>query len=194
MSHIKVTVKRNNIQSDQLKTVFKNSNRILAQKQPKSLLRLLSKAIFNTDTNNFIQPKGLFKCTDKRCKIYSLYVNEDNSFVMSNNMRWELRSHVTYRDINVIYYLKCSMCDHKEMYAGKTVGDNVVAFECRINEDISDVHVYHCAMKNKCLKEPYFQLNIMMKLKDSRQLEFYENHFHKKGYDTINCPEYLKNT
>ena len=33
-----------------------------------------------------------------------------------------------------------------------------------------------------------------MKLKDSRQLEFYENHFHKKGYDTINCSEYLKNT
>ena len=32
----------------------------------------------------------------------------------------------------------------------------------------------------------------MMKLKDSQQLEFYENHFHKKGYDTSNCPEYLK--
>ena len=47
-------------------------------------------------------------------------------------------------------------------------------------------------MKHKSLKEPYFQLNIMMKLKDSRQLVFYENHFHKKGYDTINCPEYCK--
>ena len=34
----------------------------------------------------------------------------------------------------------------------------------------------------------------MMKLKDSQKLEFYENHFHKKGYDTTNCPEYLKNT
>ena len=32
----------------------------------------------------------------------------------------------------------------------------------------------------------------MLKLKDSRQLELYENYFHKKGYDTINCPEYLK--
>ena len=49
-------------------------------------------------------------------------------------------------------------------------------------------------MKNKCLKELHFQLNIMMKLKDSRQLEYYENHLHKKGYDTINCPEYLKKT
>ena len=47
-------------------------------------------------------------------------------------------------------------------------------------------------MKNKCLKEPYFQLNTMMKLKDSRQVEFYENYFQKKGYDTIDCQEYLK--
>ena len=92
---------------------------------------------------------------------------------------------------------------HKETYIEKTIGDNVVGFKIRINQHISDcrtrtstckfpIHVYHCAMKNKCLKEPYFQLNIMMKLKDSRQLEFYENHFHKKGFDTINCPEYLK--
>ena len=32
----------------------------------------------------------------------------------------------------------------------------------------------------------------MIKLKDSPQLDFYKNHFHKKGFDTINCPEYLK--
>ena len=44
----------------------------------------------------------------------------------------------------------------------------------------------------KSILKPDLQLNIMMKLKDSQQLEFYENHFHKKGYDTINCPEYLK--
>ena len=85
----------------------------------------------------------------------------------------------------------------------ETVGDNVVGFKSRINQHISDcrtgtstckfsIHVYDCFMKNKCFKKPYFQLNIMMKLKDSRQLEFYENHFHRKGYDTINCPEYLK--
>ena len=95
------------------------------------------------------------------------------------------------------------MCDHKETYIGKTVGDNVVGFKSRIDQHISDcrtgtstckfpIHVYHCAVKNKCLKEPHFQLNTMMKLKGSRQLEFYENYFHKKGYDTINCPVYLK--
>ena len=111
-------------------------------------------------------------------------------------MRWELRSHVTYRDINVKYHLKYNMYDYKETYNGKTVGDNVVGFKSRINQHISDcrkgisnckfpIHIYHCAMKNKCLKEPYFQLNIMMKLKDSRQLNFYENNIHKKCYYTI---------
>ena len=35
-------------------------------------------------------------------------------------------------------------------------------------------------MKNKCLKDSYFQLNIMMKLKDSQQIEFYEITFIEK--------------
>ena len=123
--------------------------------------------------------------------IFSLYVNEDKSFVTPNNMKWELRSHVTCRDINIIYCLKCNICDHKETYIVKIVGDNVVGFKGRINQHISDcrtgispgkilIYVYHCAMKNKCLKKAYLQLNIMMKLKDNRQLEFYENHFHAK--------------
>ena len=75
------------------------------------------------------------------------------------------------------------------MYIGKTVGNNVVGFKSRINQHISDcgtgistckfpIHIYHCVMKNKCLKEPYFQLNIMMNLKNSLKLEFYENYFH----------------
>ena len=95
------------------------------------------------------------------------------------------------------------MCDHKEMYIGKTVGDNVVSFKSRINQHISDcgtgtsnykflIHVHYRAMKNKYLKELYFQLNKIMKLKDSRQLEFYESHFHENGYDSSNCSEYLK--
>ena len=81
---------------------------------------------------------GLFKCIDKRCKIYLFYVNENNTFLVSNNMRWKLRSHVTCWDINVIYYLKCVMCDHKETYIGKTVGGNIVGFKSRINKHISN--------------------------------------------------------
>ena len=129
----KIRRKFNDIQSDHLKNVFRNSNIILAQKRPKNFLRLLSKARLNTESNNFIQIKGLFKFTDTHCKICLLDVNEGNSFVMSNNLRWELRSDVTCRDINVIYNLKCNMCDHKERYNGKTVCDNAVGFKSRIN-------------------------------------------------------------
>ena len=84
---------------------------------------------------------------------------------MSNNMRLELRSYVTCTDINVTYYLKYNMCDHTETHIGKTVGDDVVGVKRRINQHISDcrtgtstckfpIHVYHRAMKNKCLKKP----------------------------------------
>ena len=110
----KIRKKFNSIQSNHLKNVFKNTSIILSQKQPKKILRVLSNARFNTDTN--IQPKGLFKRTDKRCKICLLYINEGNNFVMSNNMRWEFRSHLICRGINVIYYLKCNMCNHKETF------------------------------------------------------------------------------
>ena len=86
-------------------------------------------------------------------------------------MRWELCSYVICRDINVIHYLKCNMCHHKETYIGKSVGDNIVGFKSRINQHNSDcrtgistwtfpAHVYHCVMNNEYLKKPYFQLNI----------------------------------
>ena len=41
----------------------------------------------------------------------------------------ELRSHVTCRDINVIYYLKCSIFDHKGTYIGKMVGDKLLVLK-----------------------------------------------------------------
>ena len=55
---------------------------------------------------------------------------------------------------------------------GKTVGDNVVGFKSRINQHISDyrtgtstckfpIHVYHCALKNKCLNGSFNLLFFM---------------------------------
>ena len=45
------------------------------------------------------------------------------------------------------------------------------------------------------LKKTIFSIKYNDETKrDSRQIEFYENHFHKKGYDTIKWSEYLKNT
>ena len=78
------------IKSGYLSEAFKNKNVIPSKKQPKKLLQLLNQARFNTDINNFGQQSRYFKCVDKRCKICSLYIVEGHSFVMSNNMRWEL--------------------------------------------------------------------------------------------------------
>ena len=95
------------------------------------------------------------------------------------------------------------MCIKKETYIGKTVGDNIVRFKSRMNQHTSDsrtgvstckfpIHVYKCGLKNKCLNKPFFEINVMMKLKSSNQLETYENCFHKKGYDTLNRSAHLK--
>ena len=72
------------------------------------------------------------------------------------------------------------MCKKKETYIGKTVGDNIVGFKSRMNQHISDsrtggstckfpIHIYKGGLKNKCLSEPFFKINIMMKLKSSNQ-------------------------
>ena len=57
----------------------------------------------------------------KRFKICSVYIVEGRSFIMPNNMIWELRSHVTCKSINIIYYSQCNMCKKKETYIGKTI-------------------------------------------------------------------------
>ena len=55
------------------------------------------------------------------------------------------------------------MCQHKEMYIGDTVDDDVAGVKSRISQHIIDcrtgtstckfpVHVYHYAMKNKFFK------------------------------------------
>ena len=135
--------------------------------QPKNLLQSLTQARFNTEINAFQQQNALFECIDKRCNICLLYIVQGNCLILSNNMRWELRSHVTWRSINIIYYLKCNMCKKKGTYIGKTVGGNLVGFKSRMNQHISDnrmgdsaykfpIHVYKCSLKNKCLNEPFF--------------------------------------
>ena len=83
------------------------------------------------------------------------------------------------------------MYEKKETYIGKTVGDNIVGFKSRMNQHISEsrtgvstckfpIHVYKGDLKKKCLNKPLFEINVIMKLKSSNQLESYKNYFHKK--------------
>ena len=53
---------------------------------------------------------------------------------MSNGQVWEIRREIDCRSVNVIYYLKCKMCNEKEIYIGKTIGDNTKGFKVRMNQ------------------------------------------------------------
>ena len=194
-----IRTKINSIRSDYLKNIFKEKEIILSQKQPKNLKSILTSAVFKNDLIMQQRPNGLYKCNNKRCKICTLYVNECTSFQCSNGIMWEIRSNITCRDVNIIYYLKCNMCNHKTTYIGKTIGDISVGFKSRMNQHISESrdgistckfprHVYNCGLKNNCLKEPFFQINIMFKLNNKNRLESLEQLFQSKGYDTLNSP------
>ena len=78
----------------------------------------------------------------------------------------------------------------------KTIGDNTKGFKVRINQHISECktgvstyefprHVYDCGIKNNCLQEPFFSLN-MLRLNKNDRLQTIEKHLHFKGYDTMN--------
>ena len=167
-------------------------------KQPKNLYRGLTSSRFISSFKN-IRKLGTYKCSDERCKICQNHLNGTNKFTMSNRQVWEIRRETDCQSVNVIYYLKCKMCNEKETCIGKTKGDNTKGFKVRINQHISDCktgdstckfprHVYDCGIKNNCLEEPFFSLNIMLRLNKSGRLETIEKHFHLKCYDTMNNP------
>ena len=42
---------------------------------------------------------------------------------MSNDQVWEIPRETDCHSVNVIYHLKCKMCNKKETYIGKKIGD-----------------------------------------------------------------------
>ena len=69
--------------SDDFKEIFPESNIFLSQLQSENLLRLL----FNSSiSRNSSLPKGIFKCSYKRCKIYRLYPIECSEFEFKNEL------------------------------------------------------------------------------------------------------------
>ena len=176
----------------ELANIFKDCNIILSQRQPPNLLRLLN------NKNKSDNTTGVFKCKDKRCKICALYLMEGNEFKLSNNKTWYIRSMITCHSVNVIYFLTCNMCNN-ETYIGKTIGDTKHGrgFKVRMNQHISESrtgessckfpnHVYNCGIKNNCLIEPFFKINVMISLNEPDKLETMESSFQISGYDTLN--------
>ena len=154
------------------------------------MLRLLTNARF-TQRNNVRQPNRLFKCDDVRCKLCRLYIQECTFFYTSNNVRWDIKEHITCHAKCTLYYLKCLACNITS-YTGKT---NI--FRQRMNNHISDcrtgnstdrfdLHVHDCIRKHNRREEPFFQIFIFMTVHHENMLITYEKYLHHKQFDTMN--------
>ena len=168
-----------------LNTIFQNKRTVLAQKQPRNLLRIVS----NKNHKNHQKKIGLFKCSDSRCKICNLYIKECQSFTLSNGKEWIIKCHITCNSTNVIYFLKCTDCD--TTYIGKTnnfrlrMNGHILSCRNGNSSDRFDNHVFNC-LKGEEKTEPYFQIFALMTLNDVNKLITYEKYFHRQGFDTMN--------
>ena len=167
----------------------------LSQRQPKNLLRLLSSSSISRNPS---LPKGFFKRNDKRCEICRLYLIESSEFELANRKIWKIKTNITCRSRNIIYYLKCKFCMY-ETYIGKTVGDHIHVIKTRMSNHITEsrsgvstckfpILVFNCIKRNnRQLEEPFFLYIRHALLKSNSCLESLET-FHKRGYDTLNNP------
>ena len=69
-----------NPKDERIKSAFKDAKLIHAYKQPANMSRILSNSSF-TDKTSSTQKRGIFKCSDKRCKICELYIHSRTSFI-----------------------------------------------------------------------------------------------------------------
>ena len=110
------------------------------------------------------------------------------------------RTYLEYLDhhilVSFLYYQDSELEYIQNLHC---LGDKKKGFKVRINQYISDYntgdstckfprHVYKCVIKNNCLEEPFFSLNITLRLNKSDRLETISKHFHLKGYYTMNNP------
>ena len=172
----------------ELKEIFNENKVVLSKKQPPNLLRQLTKAEFKTNTTQSRETIGIFKCNRENCKICKIYLQNDIKFQLSSGKFWMVKSHITCKSKNIIYYLKCNGCD--ETYIGKTINlksrTNVHITGCRHGNGPNkfDNHVFSCLKDN--LVEPYFKLYIMLKFNSPERLLTYEHYLQRSNHDTMN--------
>ena len=179
--------------NDYLHGIFKDTEIVLSLKQPGSLLSHLTRAKFESwnSSSHTSNNQGIKKCSDKRCNICRLYLQTDSTFKLASGKMWSVRSELSCKSKNVIYFITCNMCQGKTSYIGKTnnlrLRTNGHISSCRNGTgcDKFDLHVHNCS-DVVILKEPYFKLYPMLNVKNEHSLNTYESHFHKLGYDTMN--------
>ena len=108
----------------------------MSLKQRNNLHRELTSSRFISNFKN-IRKTGIYKCSGKRYKICENYLNGIKKFTMLNGQIWEIRREIDCLSVNVIYYLKSKICNEKETYIGKTIGDNTKGFKVGVNQHIS---------------------------------------------------------
>ena len=173
-----------------IKNNFKNKTVVLAHKQPPSLLRRLTRASFSSGAKA-VKQNGIFKCDNKACKICKLYLKECTSFLTANNYEWEIKCHITCNSENVLYYLRCMICNGNCTYTGKTnslrkrTNNHISCCRLGTGTNIFDRHVHKCKA-GKNVSEPYFELFVYMTIKNAVHLRSYERYLHEKCYDTMN--------
>ena len=145
--------------SERINEIFKDCDVMLAYKQPKNLLRLLTKASFTSVPPAISNQRqnGLFKCKRPNCKLCRLYIQECTSFVTSNGYKWQIRSHIDCHSVNVLYYLKCLWCEdttNPVTYTGKTfeirarMNGHISSCKLGGSSDRFDNHVFECRQKH----------------------------------------------
>ena len=155
--------------SPYLQEVFEDVNVVLGYKQPPSIGKILTREKFQNPVDHInnkrnLKPGIFAECSDSRCNLCKIYVQECSSFICANGEIWEIKSHINCNSKNVEYYLVCNMCNEVS-YTGKTE----TTLRARTNNHISscrngsgtnmfDNHVYPCGIKNNCLEPPYFKL------------------------------------
>ena len=93
-----------------------------------------------------------------------------------------------YKDTNFILPLK--QTKNRRQYKGILSENNQHISDCKTGVSTYRFprHVCFCTIKNTCLEELFFSLNIKLRLIKSDRLETIEKHFHLKGCDTMKNP------
>lgn len=174
---------------EELQEVFRDCKYIIANRQPKNLLRILSNSSFQSQRKVLPKTSAMVtKCSDIRCNICRMYLQSTNEFTLATGKIWNIRTPMNCHSMNCIYFLTCNGCNGKVSYIGKTTNlrlrTNGHISSCRTGNgtDKFDKHVFNCNTPS----EPFFKLYTMLTLQNEDALLTYESHFHKLGYDTMN--------
>ena len=176
-----------NLEDERLKNVFSDYSPTLALKQPPNLLRQLSSAKFMTSPGPE-KENGLFRCSDNKCKLCKLYIQQCKSFIVADGTEWVIKSHITCHSRYVVYYLVCLSC-RRFSKTGKT-NNFRKRMNCHISEsksgntsDLFDQHVHKCA-KDPTV-EPQFKIYAYFEVAHPKLLIPYEDHLHALNFDSV---------